>query len=86
MYLQATVANIIFQSFLLIFIGVHLLYNIVLASIIQQSVSAMYIHIPPLFGFSSHLAHHGVMSSLCYTVGSQLFYCVCAHTHMHTRA
>ena len=38
-------------SFLLIFIGVQLLYNIVLVSTVQQSESAIGIHISPLLDF-----------------------------------
>ena len=48
--------------FKLIFIGVELLYNIVLVSTVQQSESAIRIHISPLFGFPSHLGHHGALS------------------------
>ena len=38
--------------FFLIFFGVELLYNIVLVSTVQQSESAIYIHISPLFWIS----------------------------------
>ena len=44
--------------FFLIFIGIQLLYNVVLFSAVQQSELAMYIHIVPLFGFPSHLGQH----------------------------
>ena len=38
----------------LIFIKVQLLYNAVLVSAVQQSESAIWIHISPLFRFPSH--------------------------------
>ena len=38
--------------FILIFIGVSLLYNVVLVSAVQQSESAIRIHIPSLFWIS----------------------------------
>ena len=45
-----------YNSFLkFIFIGVSLLYNIVLVAAVQQSRSAVCIHISPPFGFPSHL-------------------------------
>ena len=39
-----------------------MLYNVVLASIVQQSESAIHIHISPSFGFPSHLCHHSTLS------------------------
>ena len=59
------------------FIGVQLLYNVVLVSAIQQTESVIcvciciciYIYIP-FFVFPSHLGHHRALSFLCSTVGS----------------
>ena len=82
---------LIFQSFLLIFIGVYLLYNIVLASIIQQSISAMHIHISPLFGFPSICSPQHNEFPVLYNWFSLVILCVCVcvrahtHKHMHTR-
>ena len=58
--------------FFLIFIGVQLLYNILLVSAIQQSESAIRIHISPLFwiSFPFKSPQSDEQSSLCYTVGS----------------
>ena len=89
MYLQATVANTNISEFLLIFIGVYLLYNIVLASIIQQSISAMHIHISPLFGFPSICSPQHNEFPVLYNWFSLVILCVCVrahtHKHMHTR-
>ena len=55
-----------------IFIGVQLLYNVVLVSTVQQSESAIRIHICPLFwiSFSCRSLQSTEQSSLCYAVGS----------------
>ena len=45
----------LFLLFKLIFTGVQLLYNIVLASIARQSVSVIYINTSPFYGFPFHL-------------------------------
>ena len=48
--------NVIYIFFLflkLIFTGVQLLFNVVLISAVQQSESAIHIHISPLFWISS---------------------------------
>ena len=57
---------------LLIFIGVQLLYNIVLVSTVQQSESAICIHISTLFQipFPYRSLQSIEQSSLCYTAGS----------------
>ena len=48
------------EFFFLIFIGVQLLYNVVLVSAIQQSES---VYIYPLFvSFPSYLGHHRALS------------------------
>ena len=44
------------------FIVVQFLFNVVLVSTVQQSESAINIHISPLFGFPSHLIHHRTLS------------------------
>ena len=56
----------------LIFIGVQLLYNVVLISTVQQSESVIRIHISPLFGisFPFRSPQSTEQSSLSYTVGS----------------
>ena len=58
--------------FKLIFIGVQLLYNVVLVSAVQQSESAICIHISPLFWISFPFSspQSTEQSSLCYIVGS----------------
>ena len=63
----------IFLIFKLIFTGVQLLFNVVLISAVQQSESAIHIHISPLFWISSPFrsAQSTEQSSLCCTVGSQ---------------
>ena len=43
--------------FKLIFIGMQLLYNVVLGFATQQNESAIFFHISSLFGFPSHLGH-----------------------------
>ena len=48
--------------FKLTFIGVQLLYNVVLVSTVQQSELTIHIHISPLFGFPFHLGHHRALS------------------------
>ena len=56
-----------FLLFVWIFIGVIAAYNLVLFSAVQQSESAMCIHIYPFFfGFSSHLGHHRALSKYIY--------------------
>ena len=40
-----------FSFFLLIFIGIQLLYNVVLVSTILQNESAIHIHVSPPFSF-----------------------------------
>ena len=39
-----------------------MLYNVVLVSTVQQSESAICIHISPFLGFPSHLGHHRALS------------------------
>ena len=58
--------------FLLIFIGVQLLYNVVLVSAVQPSESVIHIHISPLFwiSFPFRSPQSTEQSSLCYAVGS----------------
>ena len=64
--------------FLLIFIGVWLLYNVVLASTAQQNESAVHIQISPPFGLPSHLAYHSALGrvpcAVQYVPISCLFY------------
>ena len=50
-----------FKSSLLIFIGVQLLYN-VLVSGVQQSESVAHIHVSTLFRLPSHVGHHRAFS------------------------
>ena len=58
-------------SFLLIFIGVQLLYNVVLVPAVQPGESAICIHISPLWiSFALRSPQSIAQSSLCYTVGS----------------
>ena len=47
---------------LLIFIGVQLIYNVMLVSTVQQSESAIHTHISPLFFFSFPFGQHRAMS------------------------
>ena len=56
----------------------YLLYNIVLVSAVQQSESAICIHISPLLGisFPSRSPPSTEQSSLCYTVGLHSL-CIC---------
>ena len=62
-----------YVDFLIIIIGVQLLYNIVLVSTVQQIESAVRIHISPLFwiSFSFRSPQSTGQSSLCYTVAHQ---------------
>ena len=57
--------------FTLIFIGVQLIYNVVLVSAVQQSESAIHTHISTLFQilFPYRSLQNTEKSSLCYTVG-----------------
>ena len=61
-----------FLLFFLFFIGVQLLYNVVLVSAVQQSESAICIHISTLFwiSFPFRSPQSTEQSSVCYTVGS----------------
>ena len=68
--------------FKLIFVGGQLLYNVVLVSAVQQSASAVRIHISPLFwiSFPFRSPQSIEQSSLCYTAGSHqisVLYIVC---------
>ena len=54
------------KFFLLIFIGVELLYNVVLVSTVQKSESAIHIHISPLFCISFPFSSVG-KESVCST-------------------
>ena len=60
------------RYFVLFFIGVHLLYGAVFVSAVQQSESAMYIYVSPLFCISFPFMSPGSTewSSLCCRVGS----------------
>ena len=44
------------------FIGVWLLYNVVLVFAVQKGESAIFVHIFSLYGFLPHLGHHRIMS------------------------
>ena len=59
--------------FQLIFIGVWLLYSVVVVSAVQQSESSPHMHIFPLFWiyFTFSLPQSIELSSLCYTVCSR---------------
>ena len=66
------------------FIGVQLIYNAVLISVVQQSEPVIHIHVSILFRCFSYMGHYRVLSSfLCYMVGLyQLFtfyikVCIC---------
>ena len=50
--------------FIIIFIGVELLYNVVLVSAVQQSESAIYAHISPLLWISFPFGHHRALSQV----------------------
>ena len=59
----------VFENFLLIFIGVQLLYNVVLVSAVQQNESVICIYISPLFfRFPSHLGHHSSLSRVPFVI------------------
>ena len=63
----------------LIFVGVQLLYNVVLVSTVQQNRSATYIYIYTLpFGLPSHSGHHSALSrvpcAIQYVLINYLFY------------
>ena len=64
--------------FSIIFVGVQLIYNVLLVPGVQKSESVIYIYIciyPLFFRFFPHIDHYRVLSSLCYTVCPyQLFY------------
>ena len=66
--------NCFSHFFILIFIGVQLLCNAVSVSAVQQSESALHIHISPLFwiSFPFRSSQSTEQSSLCYRAGSQL--------------
>ena len=57
-----TILHYFIVLFKMFFIGVYLLYKIVFVSNVQQSESALLIFICLLFGFPSHLGHHGALS------------------------
>ena len=63
-----------FFLFCLVFIGVQLPYSVVLVSTVQQSESAICIHVPPLFwiSFPFRSPQSTEQSSLCYTGSHQL--------------
>ena len=62
----------------LIFVGVDLLYSIVLVSAVQQSGSAIWLYVPPLFWIPSHLAYHRALGKVSCAIQqvliSYLFY------------
>ena len=64
--------------FKLIFIGLQLLYNVVLVSAVQKSESAVSIHLSLFFGFPPHLGHHRALSRVHWAIQqvliSYLFY------------
>ena len=62
----------VFIYFLINFIGVQLIYNVVLVSVVQQSESVMHTHISTLFQilFPCRSLQSIEQSFLCYTVGS----------------
>ena len=61
--------------FQLIFIRVYLLYNVVLVSSVEQSESAMCIHVTLFWiSFSFRLPQSIEQSSLCYTIGPLLIF------------
>ena len=67
-WLLFIICNIVsFTHFLkLIFIGVWLLYNVVLASTAQQNESAVHTQISPPFWTPSHLGYHSALGrALC---------------------
>ena len=70
--LASLIFSIVFFLMFYIFIGVQLLYTAVSVSAIQQSESAIRIHISPLFWISLPFRspQDTQQSSLCYTVGS----------------
>ena len=45
-----------------------------LVSVVQQSESAISIHISPCFGFPSHLSHHRAQSRVPWAIQSQWFF------------
>ena len=62
----------------LTFIGVQLLYNVVLVSTVQQNDLCICIHISLSFWTSLHSGHQCIkQSSLCYTVGSHQLSILC---------
>ena len=50
------------QSFFLNFTGVELIYHVVLVSGVQQSDSAVHIHIYIPYRFFSHIGYHRILS------------------------
>ena len=54
------------------FIGVELLYNVVLVSTVQQSESTLQIHIFSLFVLPSHLGHHRALNRVPCAIQSLL--------------
>ena len=58
-----------FLYFLIIFIGVQLIYNVVLVSGVQQSESVVIYMYPLFFRFFSHIGHYGVSNRDLFSYG-----------------
>ena len=71
-FCQSIFLFLAFPLFKLIFIGVQLIYTVVLVSAVQQSESIIHIHISTLFQILfPYISLHSIeQSSLCYTVRS----------------
>ena len=54
--------------FFSIFIGVQLLYNVLLVSYVQRSELVTHTYILSFFGFPSHLCHHRALSRVPCTI------------------
>ena len=63
-YFSYSIGCFFLLIFKLIFVGVQLLYHVVLVSAVQQSESALLYIYPLIFGFLSHLDHHRAMSRI----------------------
>ena len=61
-YFSYSIGCVFLLIFKLIFVGVQLLYHVVLVSAVQQSESALLYIYPLIFGFLSHLGHHIALS------------------------
>ena len=67
-FLISILHSSVFLLLLLIFIGVELIYNVVLVSSMMQSIPDIHIYIFTFFRYPSHLDHHGALGRVPFAI------------------